>query len=155
MNPVQALTAAYGRARALLDRIPFSALILFARIATFSVFMRSGLTKLADWNATLMLFENEYHVPILPPAVAAYMAASMELGLSTLVLIGLFTRLGVLGLMGMIAVIQIFVYPSAWPDHIQWLGFMIFILARGPGALSVDALLGRSLARPALAPAHA
>ena len=155
LSPVSIAADAYGRARALLDRVPFSVLILFARVATFSVFMRSGLTKLADWNATLMLFENEYHVPILPPAIAAYMAAGMELGLSTLVLVGLFTRLGVLGLMGMIAVIQTFVYPSAWPDHIQWLAFMLFILARGPGALSLDALLGRGFPRLALRTAQA
>jgi putative oxidoreductase len=128
-----------------LNRIPYSAVVLVARTATFSVFFRSGLVKISDWNATLMLFRNEYHVPVLPPEIAAIMAASMELGVSSLVLVGLFTRLGVLGLMGMIAVIQTFVYPEAWPDHIQWLGFMIVILCRGPGALSLDALIGRFL----------
>ncbi len=132
-----------GRAITGLNAIPYSALVLVARAATFSVFFRSGLQKLSDWNATLMLFENEYHVPILPPHVAAYMAAGMELGLSTLVLVGLATRLSALGLLGMVAVIQLFVYPEAWPDHIQWLAFMIFVIARGPGAVSLDALIGR------------
>jgi len=136
-----------------LDRVPYSVLILVARAATFSVFIHSGLQKLSDWNATLMLFRDEYKVPVLPPEVAAYMAASMELGLSTLVLLGLLTRLSALGLLGMVAVIQIFVYPMAWPDHIQWLGFMIFIVCRGPGAFSLDALISRMLngraARPA------
>jgi putative oxidoreductase len=145
----------YLRAAALLDATPYSALVLVARAATFSVFFRSGLQKLSDWNATLMLFENEYHVPVLPPHVAAYMAASMELGLSTLVLLGLFTRLSALGLLGMVAVIQTFIYPQAWPDHIQWLGFMIFVIARGPGAVSLDALLGRLAGRPAMAVAMA
>jgi putative oxidoreductase len=145
--PVQRVIAA-------LDRVPFSVLILVARAATFSVFIHSGLQKLSDWNSTLMLFRDEYRVPILPPDVAAYMAASMELGLSTLVLVGLATRLSALGLLGMVAVIQIFVYPDAWPDHIQWLGFMIFIVCRGPGAFSLDALIGgflRNRMRPAIA----
>jgi putative oxidoreductase len=138
-----------------LDRIPFSVLILFARGATFSVFMRSGLSKLSDWNSTLMLFHDEYKVPLLPPDIAAYIAAGMELTLSTLVLVGLFSRLSVLGLFGMIAVIQIFVYPTAWPDHIQWIGFMIFILCRGPGAFSLDALIGGWLRGRAAAPVAA
>jgi putative oxidoreductase len=127
----------------LLNRVPYSLVVLIPRAATFSVFMRSGLVKLSDWNATLMLFRDEYKVPVIPPDVAAYMAASMELTLSSLVLIGLFTRLGVLGLIGMITVIQTFVYPMAWPDHIQWLGFMAIILFRGPGVISVDYLLGK------------
>ena len=133
------------RAINLLNRIPFSLLILVARCATFSVFFRSGLVKISDWNSTLMLVQNEYKVPILPPNIAATMAASMELGLSWFVLLGLFTRLGVLGYFGMILVIQLFVYPMAWPDHIQWTGFMIFILCRGPGKISLDYLLGRAL----------
>lgn len=129
----------------LLNRVPFSALVLVARCATFSVFFRSGLVKISDWNSTLMLFRDEYKVPLLPPNIAATMAASMELGLSWFVLLGLFTRLGVLGYFGMILVIQTFVYPMAWPDHIQWTGFMIFILCRGPGKISLDYLLGRAL----------
>lgn len=132
-------------AAGLLNRIPYSALILIARAATFSVFFRSGLVKIADWNATLMLFDNEYRVPLIPAHFAAYMSASMELGLSTMVLIGLFARLSALGLLGMVLVIQTFVYPMAWPDHIQWLAFMIFIVCWGPGKLSLDHLLGRFL----------
>jgi putative oxidoreductase len=130
-----------------LNKVPFDILILVARAATFSVFIHSGLQKLSDWNATLMLFRDEYKVPILPPEIAAYMAASMELGLSTLVLVGFATRLGALGLLGMVGVIQVFVYPQAWPDHIQWLAFMIFIVCRGPGAYSLDALIGGLMRR--------
>jgi putative oxidoreductase len=131
------------RARALLNAVPYSALVLVARVATFSVFFRSGLVKLDDWNATLSLFQNEYNVPVLPPEIAAKLAASMELGLSTLVLVGLFTRLSALGLLGMVLVIQTFVYPMAWPDHIQWLAFMLFIVCRGPGVISLDNLAGK------------
>jgi putative oxidoreductase len=138
-KPIAALETVFG----LLDRVPLSFLLLFARVATFSVFFRSGLVKLADWNATLQLFDNEYKVPVIPPHIAAYVSASMELGLSSLVLIGLATRFSVLGLLGMVSVIQIFVYPMAWPDHIQWLAFMIFIVCRGPGVVSVDYGLGK------------
>ena len=135
------------RALDALNKVPFDALILVARAATFSVFIHSGLQKLSDWNATLMLFRDEYKVPILPPDIAATMAASMELGLSSLVLLGLATRLSALGLLGMVAVIQIFVYPQAWPDHIQWLAFMLFIVCRGPGAWSLDAVIGGAVRR--------
>jgi putative oxidoreductase len=124
-----------------LNAIPYSVIALIARVATFSVFFRSGTQKLSDWSSTLLLFQNEYHVPILPPNVAAYLAASLELGGSTLVLVGLFTRASVTALLGMTAVIEIFVYPMAWPDHIQWLAFMFILFARGPGRISLDALL--------------
>jgi putative oxidoreductase len=140
-KPVAALEYVFG----LLNRVPLSLLLLLARIATFSVFFRSGLVKLADWSATLQLFENEYKVPLIPPHFAAYMSASMELGLSSLILVGFATRLSTLGLLGMVSVIQIFVYPMAWPDHIQWLAFMIFIVCRGPGVISIDHALARLL----------
>jgi putative oxidoreductase len=145
------LPAPVQRVLSTLNAVPFDVLILFPRAATFSVFIHSGLQKLSDWNATLMLFHDEYKVPILPPAFAAYMAASMELGLSTLVLIGFLSRLSAVGLLGMVSVIQIFVYPDAWPDHIQWLAFMIFIVCRGPGAFSLDAAISKLLARRAAA----
>src|SRR6201996_9485131 len=111
------LIAPLRRAIDILNGTPYSLVILPARIATFSVFFRSGLVKISDWNATLALFRDEYKVPILPPEIAAHMAAAMELGLSTLVLVGFATRLSLLGLLGMVAVIQIFVEPGGWPDH--------------------------------------
>ena len=134
-----------GKAIGLLNAIPYSVIALIARAATFSVFWRSGTEKLADWHATLLLFVNEYRVPLIPSHAAAYMAASLELGGSVLVLLGLITRLSVFLLLGMVTVIEIFVYPGAWPDHIQWLAFMFILLARGPGALSLDALIYRTL----------
>jgi putative oxidoreductase len=155
MSFAQSALARLDRGRAALDAVPYGALALLARAATFSVFFRSGLQKLDDWNATLMLFQNEYHVPVLPPQVAAYMAAGMELGLSSLVLVGLCTRAAALGLLGMVAVIQLFVYPQAWPDHIQWLAFMAFVICRGPGPVSLDALLGRAVVARTPRPAGA
>jgi putative oxidoreductase len=130
----------------LLDRIPFAVIALIARLATFSVFFRSGSQKLADWSATLALFQNEYRVPLLPAHFAAYTAATVELTCSTLILVGLLTRLSVAALLCLVLVIQVFVYPTAWPDHIQWLAFMFILLARGPGELSIDALIARHLA---------
>jgi len=135
-------------ARAWLERIPYSLLALLARLATFVVFWRSGSVKLDDWAGTVSLFESEYQVPLLPPLLAAQLAAAMELGGSVLVLAGLGTRLVTLALLGMVAVIQVFVYPEAWPTHIQWVAFMLLLVARGPGVLSLDALLARWLGVP-------
>jgi len=137
------------RTMAALNAIPYWVLALIARAATFSVFWRAGSQKLDDWRSTLSLFANEYHVPILPPELAAKMALSMEIGGSMLVLLGLFTRPAVLALLSMASVIQIFVYPTAWPDHIQWLAFMALLFARGPGVISLDYVLGRAIHRGA------
>jgi len=143
---VNSATSGYLRARkaiakgiTLLDSIPYSLVALVARAATFTVFWRSGTQKLADWNSTLLLFENVYRVPLLPPHAAAYMAATLELSGSVLVLLGLMTRLSTLLLLGMVFVIQTFIFPNAWPDHIQWFAFMFILVARGPGRLSLDA----------------
>ncbi|HEX9473891.1 MAG TPA: DoxX family protein [Steroidobacteraceae bacterium] len=130
-----------------LERIPYSLIALIARGAAFEVFWRSGSVKLADWAGTLSLFESEYKVPLVPPHIAAYMAAGLELGGAVLILAGLGTRLVALAFLGMTTVIQIFVYPEAWPTHIQWVAFLLLLLARGPGAISLDALICRMLAK--------
>jgi putative oxidoreductase len=135
--------ALYARVKGTLDGVPWNYLVLPMRVAAFSVFMRSGLVKLDDWSSTLALFADEYKVPVLPPALSAYMATTIELGASTLILLGLATRFAALAVIGMIATIQIFVYPMAWPDHIQWLAFLIPILVWGPGRFALDTLVGR------------
>jgi putative oxidoreductase len=140
----------FARATVLLNSIPYSFVALIARLATFSVFFRSGTQKLADWQSTLLLFEHEYRVPVIPPHFAAYLAAGVELSCSVLVLAGLLTRVAALLLLGLVLVIQIFVYPSAWPDHIQWVAFLSILIARGPGILAVDHLLARVAAPPKL-----
>ena len=128
---------------ALLECIPHDLLALVARVAAFVVFWRSGQVKLDDWSATLGLFESEYRLPLLPPHLAAYLAAGLELGGSVLVLLGLGTRVVALAFLGMVATIQLFVYPQAWPTHVQWFAFLLFLVARGSGRLSVDAALLR------------
>jgi putative oxidoreductase len=130
---------------ATLNAVPYDVIALIARAATFSVFIRSGTEKLSDWTATTLLFQNEYHTPLLPPLIAAYMATTLEISCSSLILVGLLTRVSAFLLLGMTATIEIFIYPDAWPTHIQWLAFMIVLLLRGPGRLSLDALIGPRL----------
>jgi putative oxidoreductase len=140
------LAGLLARLRALLERIPYSLLALIARGAAFEVFWRSGQVKLDDWAGTIHLFEEEYKVPLIPPGIAAQLAAGMELGGSVLLLAGLFSRGVALMFIGMVTVIQVFVYPEAWPTHIQWLAFLALLVARGPGIISLDALIARWLA---------
>ncbi len=126
-----------------LDRIPYALLAIPLRLAVAEVFWASGTTKLADWGAAVALFQDEYKVPLLPPDIAAVMAASIELSTPILLVLGLFTRGAALVLLGMTAFIEIFVYPLAWPTHIQWAAMLLVLLARGAGGFSVDALIRR------------
>jgi putative oxidoreductase len=126
-----------------LDAVPYTALAIPLRLAIATVFWNSGMTKIADWNAALSLFTDEYKVPLLPPEVAAYIAATIELTTPVLLVAGLFTRPVVAVLLGMVTVIEIFVYPQAWPTHIQWAAMLLVLLCRGAGKLSLDYLLWR------------
>lgn len=139
------LTALIERVRSTIESVPLSVPQLLARVAVANVFWRSGQTKLANWDITIQLFQDEYHVPILPPDVAATLGASFELGCSALLVLGFFTRLATLPLLGMVCVIQLFVYPQNWPDHLLWMALLLLIFLRGPGALSLDHLAGRFL----------
>ena len=126
-----------------LERVPYSLLALPLRLAVATVFWNSGTTKLANWDATLQLFEDEYKVPLLPPDIAAHLGAAIELSTPVLLVIGLLTRPAALVLLGMTTVIEVFVYPQAWPTHIQWAAMLLVLLCRGPGNLSIDYLLQR------------
>jgi putative oxidoreductase len=141
-----AALAALRRLIDLLDRVPYSALAAPLRLAVATVFWNSAMTKLDDWNAAVTLFAEEYKVPLLPPEVAAYIAVSVELSMPVLLVLGLLTRAAALVLLGMTTVIEVFVYPQAWPTHIQWAAMLLVLLCRGPGALSLDHLLWRRLA---------
>ena len=101
------------------------------------------MTKLANWDTTLALFSDEYQLPLLPPELAAYAATTVELTTPVLLALGLLTRPAALVLLGMTAIIEIFVYPQAWPTHIQWAAMLLVLLCRGAGALSIDHLLRR------------
>ena len=129
--------------RARLESVPYGALALPLRFAVASVFWHAALVKLDDWDVTLALFTDEYQVPLLPPAVAANLALAVELSMPVLLVLGLLTRPAAVVLLGMTTVIQLFVYPMAWPTHIQWVAMLLVLLCRGPGTLSLDALLWR------------
>ncbi len=135
------MTPYIGRVLAHLESVPYALLALPLRLALATVFWNSGTSKLANWNTTIELFTEEYKVPLLPPEIAAYMAASIELTAPVLLVLGLATRPVALVLLGMTAVIEIFVYPQAWPTHLQWAAMLLVLLCRGPGKLSVDHLV--------------
>jgi putative oxidoreductase len=126
-----------------LGRFPLSILQFAMRVGVGMVFFKAGLLKYQSFEFAVKLFQDEYKLPFLPPAIAARMAMINELTTSTLLFLGLATRLVTLPLFGMISVIQIFVYPSAWPDHVLWGSILLFLLTRGPGVFSVDYLIER------------
>ena len=134
-----------SRVRDHLDAVPYGLLALPLRFAVATVFWNSAMAKLANWDTALALFTDEYHVPLLPPELAAYMAVSIELSTPILLVLGLLTRPAAFVLLGMTAVIEVFVYPQAWPTHIQWAAMLLVLLCRGAGPLSLDALLSRRL----------
>ena len=147
-------------ASSLCARIPHSLIALIARFSIAAVFWKSGQTKIEGlaidivdgkfslgWprlaDSAVPLFRDEYKVPLLSPEIAAPLAAFGEHLLPALLLIGLATRLSALGLLGMTAVIQLFVYPAAYPTHGVWAAVLLYLVARGPGAVSIDHWLAR------------
>jgi len=140
MRPIGWLEAG----RSVAERIPYSLLGLVYRLAIVSVFWRSGRTKVDGLSIraeAFVLFREEYRVPLLPPDVAAYVTTAAEHVFPVLLVLGFASRLWALGLLGMTMVIQLFVYPSGWPQHIVWIALLLQIIARGPGALSLDHLI--------------
>lgn len=128
-----------------LESIPYTLLAIPLRVAVATVFWNSAMTKLPNWGMTVALFTDEYKVPLLPPELAAYMAAAIELTTPVLLVVGLLTRPAAAVLLGMTTVIEVFVYPTAWPTHIQWAAMLLVLLARGPGKLSLDWLIWRRI----------
>jgi putative oxidoreductase len=129
--------------RDVLDERPLAPVQFAMRIGVGAVFFKAGLLKLSSVETTVALFRDEYQVPLLSPELAAQLAMVQELALPPLLFVGLATRLAVVPLLGMLAVIQMFVYPNAWTEHLVWGSILLFLLLRGPGAWSVDALLWR------------
>jgi putative oxidoreductase len=121
-----------------LNRTPYALLALPLRLAVANVFWSSAMVKLASWSTTLALFDSEYKLPFLPPMPAAYLATSIELSMPVLMVLGFLTRPAAAILLGMTTVIEIFVYPQAWPTHIQWAAMLLVLLCRGAGTISVD-----------------
>lgn len=148
---MKSITALYDRAVAMLSApLMETFTLLFVRVSLAGIFWRSGRTKVDEgsWlsvsDTAKFLFEDEYKGVPLPPEFAAYMATYAEHLFPVLLVIGLFTRLSALALLGMTMVIQIFVYPEAWWSvHMIWVALALILIGRGGGQWSLDALLAK------------
>jgi putative oxidoreductase len=141
-----------------MGRVPNTLIALLARFSVAAVFWKSGQTKIEGLTIDMVngdfvlgwprlsdnavaLFEHEYQLPLISPYLGAWLAAFGEHLFPLLLLLGLFTRFSALALLVMTAVIQLFVYPSAYPTHGVWAAVLLYLMAHGPGKLSVDALV--------------
>lgn len=147
MTTMNAPRNAWNRAAAALEGwIGLDLVLLVSRVGIAAVFFASGRTKvsglLSVTGGTVELFRSEYHLPLVDPAVAAHVAAYAEHLFPVLLVLGLATRGAALALLGMTLVIEVFVYPDAWPTHLSWAAPLLLLAARGGGAWSLDRLLG-------------
>jgi len=131
--------------------LPDDALLLLDRVAVAAIFFLSGRTKVEGLftikPSTYELFRSEYALPLVPPEVAAHMATTAEHVFPLLLVLGLCTRGAALALLGMTAVIEVFVYPDAWPTHLSWAALLLPLVAKGGGRWALDrlAIPGRTL----------
>lgn len=147
-EPAKPVTNLAQRLFALLGAIPHSLVALVARLSIAAVFWQSGQTKVDGFmlnDTAIYLFENEYKLPVIDPTAATYLAAISEHLFPILLALGLGSRFAALALLGMTLVIQIFVYPGAWPTHGTWAACLLVIIARGPGMISLDHLIARRM----------
>jgi putative oxidoreductase len=126
--------------------LPMSLLLLVQRFGIAAIFFLSGRTKVTGWftitDDAFELFRSEYALPLVPPEIAAYAATISEHLFPVLLVLGLFTRHAALALLGMTLVIEIFVYPDAWPTHLSWAGLLLPLVALGGGRVALDRLIG-------------
>lgn len=156
-NPIAHLV---NRIIDLFGMIPHSLIAFIGRFSIAAVFWKSGQTKveglaidlisgtfelgvprLAD--STIPLFQSEYHVPLLSPEIAAHLSAFAEHFFPILILVGFATRFSALALLGMTLVIEVFVFPDAYPTHGTWATILLYLMARGPGTFSIDHLIAK------------
>ncbi len=145
-RPRSGLAGLGDRMIGLMEAIPYWAVALLTRVSIAAVFWRSGATKVEGFQVTdgaIELFRSEYALPFVDPTVAAYLAAISEHLFPALLVIGLATRFSALALLGMTLVIEIFVYPDAWPTHGTWAACFLLLMTRGPGCISLDHLIVR------------
>ncbi|THF63311.1 DoxX family protein [Pseudothauera rhizosphaerae] len=150
-----AAAALVRRLVALCGRVPADLIAAVGRFSIAGVFWRSGQTKIEGlaidlvegefslgWprlaDSAVYLFREEYRLPLIPPELAAPLAAFAEHLFPVLLLVGLATRFSALALLGMTLVIQVLVYPGAWPTHGVWAAVLLYLIAHGPGRLSLD-----------------
>jgi putative oxidoreductase len=144
---MDALRNAWNRAAAALERwIGLDVVLLVSRVGIAAVFFASGRTKVSGFltvtDGAVELFRSEYRLPLVDPAFAAHLAAYAEHLFPVLLVLGLATRAAALALLGMTLVIEVFVYPDAWPTHLSWAAPLLLLVARGGGAWSLDRPLG-------------
>jgi putative oxidoreductase len=137
----------YNQLAVRLDGLVSHALLAaIARISIAAVFLQSGRTKVDGWlqvsDSAIELFRDEYKLPLVSPELAAHLSAYAEHLFPVLLVLGLFTRLSAIALLGMTTVIEVFVYPDAWPTHLSWAGLLLYLIARGAGSISMDRILG-------------
>ena len=140
------LRARWNRLAELLTRIVSHDLLALAtRVGIAAIFFLSGRTKVEGYltltPSAYELFRTEYKLPLLPPELAAHLAAYAEHLFPVLLVLGLLMRLSALALLGMTLVIQVFVYPDAWPTHLSWAALLLYLVGRGGGALALDRVL--------------
>lgn len=142
---ITALTSAVARVNRVLDWLR-PLFVLTIRLYIAQVFFRSGLLKLGSWDTTLALFENEYHVPLLPPSLAAVLGTGAELVLPALLALGLGGRFAAAGLT-VFNVVAVISYPelgdAGLKDHLHWGMLLLVPLLYGSGGLALDRLLCR------------
>jgi len=146
-SPLGRLAALYCPVARLIGKLQ-PLLLLGLRLYVARVFFMSGLTKIHDWSVTLALFTNEYHVPVLPPAVAALLGTATELSMPVLLVLGLGSRFaaGVLFVFNIVAVISYAALPDiAVKDHILWGTILLVLTICGPGKIALDHWLERRL----------
>jgi putative oxidoreductase len=159
-EPLNSVAHLIERVIQLFEMIPHSLIAFVARFSIAAVFWKSGQTKVEGFaidliegtfqvgvprlaDSTVPLFQSEYHVPLLSPELAAHMAAFAEHFFPVLILLGCATRFSALALLGMTLTIQTFVYPDAYPTHGTWAAILLYLMARGPGVLSIDHLIAK------------
>jgi putative oxidoreductase len=146
LRPQSGLAGLVARANVLMAAIPYWLVALITRVSIAAVFWRSGQTKVDGWHltdSTLFLFKDEYKLPLIDPTLAAYLATFAEHFFPVLLVLGLATRFAALALLIMTLVIEIFVYPDAWPTHGTWAACFLILMTQGAGKLSLDHLIAQ------------
>lgn len=157
MNAEQKISSPLMQVRSLIEwgigvaeKLPAPIFELSMRVAIAVVFWQSARTKvegvLTLKQSTFFLFQYEYALPVIPHDIAAYLATYSEHFFPVLIVLGLATRFAAAALLMMTLVIQVFVYPGAWSVHLMWASILLYLLAKGPGVLSLDHLIRRKVA---------
>lgn len=133
----------YLKTIAIFELLFFPLLVLLMRLWMAMVFWNSGLAKITNWSSTILLFKEEYNVPVISPEFAAYMSATVELTCPILLVLGFATRFATIPMLVMTAVIQFTYFHSLM--HLYWAFLFATILFYGPGKFSIDAWMRKKL----------